>query len=368
MSRNWFTPCRQYLAANQKDLQCLAVFDQVDGLGALNSLIQVLDAEILGHSHPFTGIYFKFSDPFDDFFKVGTGPTKRPSQMTAPESPEDPFAFFGNDNMESGSENDDYEHHDFTQDYEPLDAWISRQQEEALERRLETAKLDGPLKRIFAKIPSMKHVHMVVDYHTKRSFQPEKFKRFISILPLNQIQYFRTNLRISEFIDNLRPGQLPNLKTIHVDGLMNALPATLERLFAICPAVEKWESPVPGNMVASFGPKQYLIKELILYNFINTRDFTQIRVANLSLTTLIATAPKCPIGKACYDQVISLMQDNRATLQSIQMSEAFLKHVLKSNMTPITTVRRIIIGKCSKANKNKALDKFPNAIFFERTK
>lgn len=125
VSRNWFHPCREHL--DKKKLQCCLVLDQVDGLEALNSLIQVLDAEILGHSHPFTGVHFKFSDPFDDFFKVGTGPYKRP-QLAKPE-PEDPLAYFHPAEDENGSENDyyDYENHDYTQDYESLDAWFYRQ-------------------------------------------------------------------------------------------------------------------------------------------------------------------------------------------------------------------------------------------------
>lgn len=367
VSKNWIHPCREYLRKNE--LQCYLVLDQVDGLQALDSLMQVLDAKILGHSHPFTGVHLKFSDPFDDFFKVGTGPYKRP-QPVQPE-PEEHQYFFPFES-EGDFENDVYDeadydeaHHDYTQDYESFDAWMYRKSEEAREKYQERAKLDRPLKRIFAKM-DVKHVKVVANYGTKRVFQ-NKFKRFISLLPLHQITHFDTNLRISEFIGDLRPGQLSKLKELHIDGLMNALPSTLHQLFAVCPALEKWDSPIPGNMVGSFGAKKNLIKNIILYSFVKPKDFTDIRNANLSLTTLIANSSTCPIGKGSYDAIINLIEAQSATLQTIQMSEAFLKYCIQSHLTPIVTVRKII-AKCSKANRIKALNKFPNAGFIDRTK
>lgn len=365
-SRIWFTPCREYLRSRQ----CLLVLDQVDGLEALQRLCQVLDSKIMNQCHPFTGILLRFSDPIDDFFKVGTGPNKRPQPIAPEDGLENAIQNAFDYSEEGGSENDDYdyENHDYSQDYESLHAWIYRKGEEAREKREELQKLDGPLKRIFAKIPSMKHVHMVVDYGTKRGFQRDKFKRYISLLPLKGIEYFRTNIRISEFIGDLRAGQLSNLKTLYIDGLKNAFQSTLDQLFAICPVLENWDSPIPGNMVASFGTKKYLIKNLILYSYVKPGHFTQIHDANLSLTTLIASAPTCAIGKGSYDETIRIIRENSGTLHTIQMSEAFLKHVIASNLTPIDTVRKIIIQKCAKVTKNKALATFPNAIFVEREK
>lgn len=333
----------------------------MDGLDALQRLIQVLDDKILRLSHPFTGVHFKFTDPFDDFFKTGTGPNKRPPPV-APEDTDD-YPMFEDYGVDDNDSDYDDTNHDYTQDYESFDAWMFTQREEALERRQEQAKLDVPLKRIFGKIPSLKHVHIVVDYGTKRGFDGDKFKRFMSLLPLHQIEYFRTNLRISEFSGDLRQGQLSNLKTIYIEGLINVMPSTLNKLLAACPVLENWNCPIPGHVVASFGTKRHLIKNLIMYNFVKATHFDEIRQANLSLTSLIANSSRCAIGKGSYDDIIGIIRDNSTSLQTIQMSDAFLKHLLKSNLTPIDSVRKIIIGKCAKSNKAKALEIFPNAIF-----
>lgn len=329
-------------------------------------MVDVLDGEILGFGHPFTGVVFKFTDPFDDFFKIGSGPNKRPQQIAPIDSSEDfqALAMNGDYNLSEGESDNDYGC-GYGHDYETFESWMFDQREERRERYLELEKVNKPLKRVFSKM-IFKDVHMVADYGRKRSFDNTKFKRFLSLLPVAEIEFFRTNLRISEFI--CHSGQLSNLKTLHIDGLMNATPSTMSQLFAACPVLEKWTSPVPGNIVPYFKDKTFLIKNVILYNFVTCANFQQMHNANLSLTSLTANASTCPIEKRKYDEIIRLIQDNSTTLETIEMSVPFLKYVLQCKLRPIDGVRYIAVKKCSKVMKNEAIRMFPNTTFVDRKK
>lgn len=341
-------------------MHCLVLLNQVDGIEALERLIEVLDTKILDQSHIFTGVHFKFTNRFDDFFQVGRGPTKRPEQLPSV----DPWESFNQSLIDESSyaDNEEYEYENNDHNYESFDAWMYRQREEALEQRLELEKVNRPLKRIFNKIPVMRHVTLTVDYETKRGFDGEKFKRYMLILPLEQIEYFRTNLRISEFIHDLKPGQMANLKTIYIDELMNAVSHTMNKLFAVCPNLQNWLSPIPANMIQCFGVKKHLIKNLKLTSFVTPSAFRKIHEESLVLTELVANSTKCAIGKWSYPDIVRLIRDNRETLEVLQMTEPFLKFVVDSDLPQTTNVRKIVIGKCTKATKTSALVKFPNAI------
>lgn len=341
------------------------MLDKVEGIGSLERLVDVLDAEILGFDHPFTGVFFKFTDPFDDFFKIGSGPNKRPQQVVPIDSSEDFQSLAMNGDYLSEGESDNDYGCGYGHDYETFESWMFDQREEKRERFLELEKVNRPLKRVFEKI-NFKHVHMVVDYGTKkkRRFEENKYKRYIALLPVKKLEYFRTNLRISEFI--CHSGQFSNLKTLHIDGLMNATPSTLSQLFTACPVLEKWTSPVPGNIVPYFKDKTFLIKNVILYNFVTCDNFRQMLNANLSLTSLTANASTCPIEKRKYDEIIRLIQDNSSTLETIEMSVPFLQYVLQCKLSPVSSVRKILVSKCSKKIKKDGLHLFPNAVFAER--
>ncbi len=234
-------------------------------------MVEVLDTEILGHRHPFTGIHFKFTDRFDDFFKVGTAPYK-------------------------------------------------------------------------------------ADYGTKKCFDRSKYNRIISQLPLHQIEYFRSNLCISQYID---VDELSNLKTIRIVGVtINAVHLSVEQLLDTSYRLENRDFPKPGNMTPNFRQNTHLIKNIILYSFDEPRNYH---------ATLIANTSACPIGKHLFDFIIDLMQDQSSTLKTIQLSNVFLEYVLSSAMRPITSIRTIVIRKCTKSMKIKAIKKFPNAKFVRKS-
>lgn len=308
----------------------------------------------MGQRHPYNGIHFQFSHPLNDFFKAGSAPYEYTEESIEPVQPV---------SAEESANSDDDEY-DYTQDYESFEAWMYRQAEEARFETGELHKVNGILQRVFSKIP-MKHIHIIVkhDKKTKRHFQGKKFNRFVASLPVRQIESFHTNLRISEFVGNLNPGQMCNLKTIAIDEFMNALPATMSQLFAVCPALEKWDSPIPGCMIGKFGTRQHLIKNLSLNNFVTANHFKEIHNANLSLTTLIANTSICAIPKTKYEEAVRIIRENSGTLKTIQMTEPFLKNVLHSDLPRVDSVREIIIHKCTKATKTNALVKFPNARF-----
>lgn len=274
----------------------------------------------------------------------------------------DPWESFSQSLFDESSSSDDvdYETHDFCQDYETFDAWMYRQHEESVERRQELDKLNRPLKSIFKKIGPMKHVFITADYgSTKRMFMGEKFQRFMHILPLEQVEFFKTNLRVTEFIYWIQPGQFKNLKPICIEELIHTQTHTLHQLLEACPVLEEWISPVPATMLHAFGAKKRLIKILLLTKFLGSNSFKEI----LKLEELVASSSKCPIGKSSYPDIVRLIQHTGNTLKVIRMSNALLKYVIDSDMPPMVNVRKVNVPKStSKANKVKALTKFLNAI------